>query len=71
MHIANENTNGIQTKFIYMNQDKSHDNEDRRSGTDRRHFSFNLHIPERRDGFDRRKSTVLEQREKLSDPNDS
>jgi hypothetical protein len=62
---------GKQTKFIYMNQDKSHDNEDRRSGMGRRHFSFNLHIPERRSGLDRRKSVVLEQRKKSLGQNDS
>ena len=62
---------GKQTKFIYMNQDKSHDNEDRRSGVDRRHYSFNLHIPERRSGLDRRKNIVLEQRKKSSDKTDS
>jgi hypothetical protein len=53
-------------KFIHMNQDKSHDKEDRRSGTDRRHFSFAFHVPERRSGLDRRKNIVLEQRKKSS-----
>jgi hypothetical protein len=62
---------GKQMKFIYMNQDKSHPNEDRRSGVDRRHISFNLHIPERRRGLDRRKSVVLEQRKKSLGQNDS
>jgi hypothetical protein len=54
-----------------MEKDKSHPKEDKRTAMDRRHFSFNLHIPERRDGFDRRKSTVLEQREKSSDEEES
>ena len=31
------------------------DNGDRRSGTDRRYYSYSGHIPERRRGFDRRK----------------
>jgi hypothetical protein len=62
---------GKQMKFIYMNQDKSHPKEDRRSGVDRRHISFNLHIPERRSGLDRRKSVVLEQRKKSLGQNDS
>jgi hypothetical protein len=62
---------GKQTKFIYMDQDKSHPKEDRRAGMDRRHFSFAIHIPERRSGFDRRKNLVLEQRKKSSDKNNS
>lgn len=31
------------------------DNDDRRLGTDRRRFSYAVHIPERRSGIDRRK----------------
>ncbi len=58
---------GKQTNFIYMNQDKSHDNEDRRAGVDRRHFSFDIHIPERRSGLDRRKNIALEQKKKSLD----
>jgi hypothetical protein len=54
-----------------MNQDKSNDNEDRRSGVDRRHFSFNLHMPERRSGLDRRKNIALKQKKKSSDQTDS
>ena len=30
------------------------DNEDRRSGADRRNFSYTMHIPERRSGKERR-----------------
>jgi extracellular matrix regulatory protein A len=33
-----------------------HDEPDRRSGTERRRFSYTWHIPERRNGGDRRKS---------------
>ena len=32
------------------------DNDGRRSGTDRRRFSYAVHIPERRTSIDRRKS---------------
>ena len=62
---------GKQTKFIYMDQDKSHPEDDRRAGMDRRHFSFAIHIPERRSGLDRRKNIVLEQKKKSSDQNNS
>jgi hypothetical protein len=62
---------GKQTKFIYMDQDKSHPEDDRRAGMDRRHFSFAIHIPERRSGLDRRKNIVPEQRKKSSDQNNS
>ena len=58
-------------KFIPMNQDTSHDKEDRRSGTDRRHFSFAFHVPERRSGLDRRKNSVLEQKKISSNQNTS
>lgn len=30
------------------------DNDERRSGTDRRQFTYDFHIPERRSGQDRR-----------------
>jgi hypothetical protein len=33
------------------------DNGGRRSGTDRRSFSYAVHIPEHRSGFDRRKGS--------------
>ena len=39
------------------------DNGGRRSGTDRRRFSYSVHIPERRTSIDRRKS--LERRNNL------
>jgi len=58
---------GKQTKFIYMDQDKSHPKEDRRDGMDRRHFSFAIHIPERRSGLDRRKNIAEEQSKKSAD----
>ncbi len=39
------------------------DNDGRRSGVERRQFSYNLHIPERRSGQDRRSG--LDRRQKL------
>ena len=43
------------------------DNGGRRSGIDRRHFSYNAHVPERRSGQDRRsdkdRRTGVERRE--------
>ena len=33
------------------------DNDGRRSGTDRRRFSYSVHIPERRTRIDRRKNS--------------
>jgi hypothetical protein len=62
---------GKQTNFIYMDQDKSHPKEDRRAGMDRRHFSFAIHIPERRSGLDRRKNIVPEHSKKSADQNNS
>ena len=38
-----------------LEQQASLDNEGRRSGSDRRNFSYTLHIPERRKGGDRRR----------------
>jgi hypothetical protein len=71
LHHANADRHGKTDEIYYMNQDKSHPKEDSRSGMDRRHVSFNLHIPERRSGLDRRKSVVLEQRKKSLGQNDS
>jgi len=39
-----------------MNRKITLDNGGRRSGTDRRRFSYSVHIPERRASMDRRKS---------------
>jgi hypothetical protein len=39
-----------------MNNKIFFDNGDRRSGTDRRRFSYAVYIPERRTSIDRRKS---------------
>jgi len=38
-----------------MGKDTSQNNQERRSGKERREFEFALHIPERRKGKDRRK----------------
>ena len=38
-----------------MDRNKYIDNGGRRSGIDRRRFSYAVHIPERRSGIDRRK----------------
>jgi hypothetical protein len=38
-----------------MNNKTLHDNNDRRSGIDRRRFSYAVYIPERRSNMDRRK----------------
>ncbi len=35
-------------------QNKLRDNDGRRSGIERRQFSYAYHVPERRSGFDRR-----------------
>jgi hypothetical protein len=43
------------TKFLFV-RDKS----DRRSRSDRRQFSYTAHVPERRSGHDRRKSSRRE-----------
>ena len=40
-----------------MRSDLLADNGGRRCGTDRRQFSYAIHIPERRSGKDRRKRT--------------
>ncbi len=37
-----------------LEQQASIDNEGRRTGSDRRNYSYTLHIPERRKGGDRR-----------------
>jgi hypothetical protein len=42
-----------------MGRNSSQDNQERRSGEDRRKFSFALHIPERRSGKEGRKGSAL------------
>ena len=46
-----KNENDILEQFIIL------DNGGRRSGGDRRNYSYTLHIPERRNGQDRRKGS--------------
>ena len=46
-----------------LEQQASIDNEGRRSGSDRRNYSYTLHIPERRKGGDRR---IVDDRRKFS-----
>jgi len=50
-----------------MNRKISLDNDGRRSGTDRRRFSYALHIPECRSSIDRRKGLDrrIQQREQI------
>jgi hypothetical protein len=50
-----------------MNNKTLHDNNDRRSGIDRRRFSYAVYIPERRSNIDRRKGLdeQSQQREKI------
>jgi len=43
-----------------------HDNEGRRSGIDRRHFSYDFHIPERRSGKDRRGGKDRRRKQRIS-----
>jgi hypothetical protein len=53
-----------------MDKMSSFNQQERRSGNDRRQFTFTLHIPERRKGIDRRKSEGKEKRSKTSIPKD-
>ena len=45
-----------------LEQQASIDNEGRRTGSDRRNYSYTLHIPERRKGGDRR---IVDDRRKV------
>jgi hypothetical protein len=54
-----------------MGRNSSKDNQERRSGDDRRKFSFALHIPERRSGKERRKGSALRQNRKSSNQEDA
>jgi hypothetical protein len=54
-----------------MDKKSSLKKQDRRSGNDRRQFTFTLHIPERRKGNDRRKSEGNEKKSKTSTLNDA
>ena len=55
-----------------MGKDSFQDNQERRSGNDRRklsnrrHFSFTIHIPERRSGKERRSGLVRRQEKRTS-----
>jgi hypothetical protein len=53
-----------------MDKKSSFKQQDRRSGNDRRQFTFTLHIPERRNGNDRRESEGNEKKSKTSTPKD-
>ncbi len=48
-----------------MNEDKSQNNKERRSGKKRRKFEYALHIPERRRGKGRRKGDKRQKPEPL------
>ncbi len=58
-----------------MGKDSFHDNQERRSGngrrklSNRRHFSFAIHIPERRSGKERRSGLDRRQEKRTSDIN--
>jgi hypothetical protein len=54
-----------------MGKDTFHDNQERRSGNDRRKFLFAFHIPERRSGKERRKSSARKQDRKSSNQKDA
>ena len=49
-----------------MGRDSSREQQDRRTGKDRRQFTFTLHIPERRRGDDRRNRTGKKESPKTS-----
>jgi hypothetical protein len=49
--------------YSKMSNDSFHDNQGRRSGINRRHFSYTLHLPERRGGKERRSG--LDRRNKI------
>jgi hypothetical protein len=54
----------IGDKFIdSMSKSKYQNNEDRRSGNERRQYNFALHLPERRKHAERRKSSDSKQNE--------
>jgi hypothetical protein len=44
-----------------MDKNTAENEPENRSGIDRRHFSFTVHIPERRNGIERRGSTQKEE----------
>jgi hypothetical protein len=48
-----------------LNEDKSQNNQERRSGKERRKFEYALHIPERRRGKDRRREDKRQKAEVL------
>ena len=50
--------------------DTSTDNGGRRSGGDRRMYSYTLHVPERRDGADRREGKDRRQAPRYKIPSD-
>ncbi|MDJ0810961.1 MAG: hypothetical protein QNJ48_03270 [Desulfobacterales bacterium] len=50
-----------------MTSDLPYGSKERRSGTDRRQFSYAAHIPERRSGKDRRKPRIRKKREQTAD----
>jgi len=47
-----------------MGRNSSHDDQERRSGKDRPELKYALHIPERRSGKERRKSSARKQNRK-------
>lgn len=49
-----------------MGRNSSHDDQERRAGKDRRELKYALHIPERRSGKERRKSSARKQNRKQS-----
>lgn len=51
-----------------MGNDSSHNQVERRTGKDRRQFTFTLHIPERRKGKERRGSEGKKEESKASSP---
>jgi len=45
---------GATERIIRVNDTNIADNDERRKNGDRRNFSYTIHIPERRHGYDRR-----------------
>jgi hypothetical protein len=53
-----------------MGKDSFQDKQEKRTGNDRRKFSFTLHFPERRSGKERRKGSVRKQNRKITNQED-